>query len=209
MTTKLTPAGKKAPVATGAPANPKLKAKKPKKPKKPANKVLVCIVVFVVLLAGAGYCLYANVGGIAEKALVLLPQYKKSLADLDKQKKDIAAQQTKVQAASEKNTSDAKANAKTSDDLRSQQDRLTADKKAFQAEQQQAKTEAERQKAVADIYASLDSDVAAAMLLKAPSLSEAASILKLLAKDKIAEILTAINAKDPKTAYNLAKLIGQ
>lgn len=206
MTTNVTPAGRKAAGTAGAPAKPGNKAKKPRKPINPA---ILCIIIFVVLLAGAGACLYLNVGGIAEKALVLLPQYNISLAALDKKSADLAAQQATLQQQSDKNAADAKANEKAAADLKTQQDQLAADRQALEDQQQQGKSEEEKLKALAGIYSSLDASVAAAMLLKAPSMSDAAYILGALPQDKVAEIITIIEATDAKTAYELAKLIGQ
>jgi flagellar motility protein MotE (MotC chaperone) len=211
MTTNPAPA-KKTGGTAAAPKSAQKKAPKVKKPKKPMPKVMVvviCVLVFVLLLAGTGYCLYTNIGGVAEKAMVLLPQYRKSLAAIDKLNKDIETQKTKLASDTSKAAAAAEANTKTADELKSQQAQLTAAQQAFDAQKENAKTAEERQKAVADIYSAMDADVAAAILNKAPTLQEAADILKTLSTEKLTAILVAIENTDPAKAYNLTKLIGQ
>lgn len=209
MTTNQTPA-KKAGGAKVAPKKPLNPGKKLKKPKKPMPKFMVAVwsfLVFLLLLAGAGYCIYANIGGIAEKALVMLPQYKASLESLDKQQKDLQTREAKLKVDQDNLAATAKANDKAAADLKAREDKLVADRQALENTAKSNETAEEKKKAVVEIYAGMDAATVAAMLLKAPSLAEAADILKLLPQENIVEILAAIEKEDAKKAYDLTKLM--
>lgn len=206
---------KPAPAKTGG--APKIKqGKKPKKPKKPMPRFMLVVtsfLIFALLLAGAGYCLYADVGGLTEKAVALLPQYQKTITDLKNKKvaaeKDLAAQQATMQKEKDKIAADAAANAKTAQDLTNREAQLKADQQAFDGSKQTALAADEKKKAVTAIYNSLEPADAAAILMKAPTLQEAADILMTMSSQKVADILAEIQKTDAQKAYDLTKLIGQ
>lgn len=211
--TPMTPTGSAN--AGGMPAG---KQKKPKKPRKPLPRfMLIVLTVFVMLLllGGAGACLYFNVYGLADKAMVLFPQYRDSYGRLKAQETALATTQAELKAGQDKLTADQAELAKQNETLKKGQEKLAADKKAFQDSKKatpaptSTATQGNSQQDVVAIYEALDASVAADMLVKAPTLREAADILSSLSVEKAAEIISAIKAIDAEKAYNLTKLIGQ
>jgi flagellar motility protein MotE (MotC chaperone) len=183
----------------------------PAKPraKKPMSKgaaISACIVVFVFILGGLAACLLTNAGGLGDKLIAVMPQYKKAEADLQSREMNLAASEANAQADAYKNADDAKANAKAAEDLKAREDALKAAQQALDAQKQDALSAEQRKKAVIEVYSDLDETKAAAMLASAPTLQEAADILTMLPADKAAGILAAMDADK---AYELTKLMMQ
>jgi flagellar motility protein MotE (MotC chaperone) len=179
--------------------------RKVKKPMSKGAAIGVCVFVFILLLGGIVVALLTNVGGAGEKFLAVMPQYKKMVADLDKQKADLAAAQTQVQADTDKNANAAKANAKAAADIKTQQDALAAAQQALTAQNQSNLTAQQKQQAVLDIFTSLDASKAAGIMAAGYSAQEAANVLAQLPSDVSANILAAMDAAK---AAEIAKLIG-
>lgn len=180
--------------------------RKVKKPMSKGAAIGVCVLVFVFILGGIVAALLTNLGGVGEKFLALMPQYKIMVAGIDKQKSDLEAAQAQAQADAEKNANVTKANEKAAADLKTQQDALTAAQQALNAQKKDSMTAEQRKQAVVDIYGQLDDTRAAQMLQSAPTLQDAADILTLLPSDKAAAILGAMNAAK---AFAVTKLMQQ
>lgn len=204
MTMKQTPAVKPQ-AAAGAPVKPRGKAKA-KKPMSRAAAVLITAFVFVLLLGGAGACLWFNVGGAAELVMKLTPQYKATLAELDTGKAGQELQRQKLQLQADALASSEKALAKREADMAAREDKLKANQAALDAKLAKARTRDELNQTTIAVYTAMQPSVAAKMLDSANTLQEAAAILKLLPDETIAAILSEM---DSKKALELSKLIAQ
>ncbi len=205
MTMKPAPA-KKPGAAGGIPGKAQKKEKKPKKPM--ARPVVALLTVFIMLLlvGGAGACLWFDVGGFGKQAAALFPQYRAAMADVEKLKEDQVTAGQKLAADREALAAKEKALAKAEANLASREEKLKTDQAALEARQGQVKTEEERRQTIIDIYSAMDAKAAAEMLDKATTLQDAAAILKLLPTETVASILAEMDAKK---AYELTKLLGQ
>jgi flagellar motility protein MotE (MotC chaperone) len=221
MAVKRTPMKPDAAQAGGMPAMPPVKGKRPKKPKKlrkPLPRFLLVaftVLAMLLLVGGAGACLYFNVGGAADFVMGVFPPYRAALAAVEPREKALADAEAKLKAEQEKLAAGQADLKGQTEELTKAQEKLAADKKAF-AESKKATpapsataTAGNKGQDVAKIYEALDAGDAAEMLLKAPALREAADILSSLPTEKTAQIIAAIKALDAKKAYDLTKLIGQ
>ncbi len=205
MTMKQAPA-KKPGAAGGLPGKAQKKEKKPKKPM--ARPVVALLTVFVMLLlvGGAGACLWFDVGGFGTKATVVFPQYRAAMAQVEKLKADHADAEKKLAADQEALAAREKALAKAEANLAGREDKLKADQAELEAKTAQARTDEERRQTVIDIYSAMEPKDAAEMLDKATTLQDAAAVLRLLPNETAAGILAEMDAKK---AYELTKLLGQ
>ena len=180
------------------------------KPKKGLSKVLVavlCSAVFLILLGAAGACVYLNVGGVTPRVITALmaldPDYARLQSALEKRQQALDAAEEKLAGDQTTLNRQAASQVKAAQELKKAQDQLAQDKKDFEA-QKNAPAATAKGAGLADIYNTMESASAAAILSKATTAREAADILSLLDSQKAAEILAAM---DPKKAYEITLLL--